>query len=213
MPADRSHDYGRPPLPQLARLAASTRELVDRALRLTGSQQALERAIESLDATSLALEPLLASDPGPRVGPDARKEQRYYFDRSQFVGAFIAGFPLYSMGPVEGCRAHGHVRFDLSHEGAPGCVFGGSLALFFDMIFQHHGAELGASGSTVSQEVRYLSPVPLLTEVAFEVWEESLDGRKRHMGVRLSLAGEALAECSSLQILPRRGSPDRNPTL
>jgi hypothetical protein len=211
---DPSYFYGRAAPEALQRFAASARRLVDLTLRMTDRWDELEKPIAVLDACSRALEPLVAADASPRIGAEAKADQRIYFDRARHLGAYVPGFPTYQVDPVVEGRGRGKVRFDISHEGAPGCVFGGSLALFFDMIFQHHGAQLGASGSTVSQDVRYVAPAPLLCDIDFEVWEVSLERRKRQMAARLEYAGETLVECESLQILSRRGAaPDRNPRM
>ncbi len=214
MEEDPSHFYGRAAPEPLQRFAASARRLVDLTLRMTDRWDELEKPIAILDTCSRALEPLVATNASPRIGGEAKADQRIYFDRARHQGAYVPGFPTYQVDPVIEGRGRGRVRFDVSHEGAPGCVFGGSLALFFDMIFQHHGTRLGTAGSTVSQEVRYLAPAPLLCDIDFEVWEVSLERRKRHMAARLEYAGETLVECESLQILSRRGDgPGRNPRV
>ena len=111
--------------------------------------------------------------------------RRYMFLKtvmSLLTGALVALW-LFAVG----------VEFPIVFEGPPGLVNGGFLAVFFDLVVQHHNCDVGVAGKTTSLTVRYRRPTPLLTELAFEVERAVADGRITS-GARLPAGGEVLCE-------------------
>ena len=91
-----------------------------------------------------------------------------YIDHSRSIGAYNPCFPEYDI-EVDGNQAHGTVSFPLAYEGPPGVVHGGFLALFFDCAIQHHNCDLGLAGKTVSLNLSYHRPTPILETLDFEI--------------------------------------------
>jgi acyl-CoA thioesterase FadM len=56
-------------------------------------------------------------------------------------------------------------------------VHGGFLGVFFDCVVQHHNCATAPSGMTRTMSVAYRRPVPLLTELRFDVTRAEVDGK------------------------------------
>jgi acyl-coenzyme A thioesterase PaaI-like protein len=67
-------------------------------------------------------------------------------------------------------KALGRAVFDVTYEGAPGCVHGAILAAAFDIILTAANAIEGATGPTVRLALRYLRPTLTDVEAVFEGW-------------------------------------------
>jgi hypothetical protein len=184
--------FGVAPLPETVALAERMRSVAGLVLSLETAHPALGRLAAALRDAEEALRPAAPRDAAPRVGPDASPERRVYLDHSRDIGAFNPCFPTYRI-QVDGDRAAGTVEFPIVFEGPPGLVNGGFLAVFFDLVVQHHNCDVGVAGKTTSLTVRYRRPTPLLTELAFEVERAVADGRITS-GARLLAGGEVLCE-------------------
>jgi acyl-coenzyme A thioesterase PaaI-like protein len=185
--------FGNAPLSQTRALARVVRRLVATALSLEEEDARLARLIKDLSTAEQDLARRAPLDPSPRVGSDARPDQRVYLDHGPDIGAFNPCFPEYEIH-VAGDHAAGTVSFPLAFEGPPGLVHGGFLAVFFDCAIQHHNCEVGVAGKTTSLDMEYRRPTPLLTTLHFEI-ERSSDtrritstGRIEHDGTELCRA-------------------------
>src|SRR5262245_42761721 len=168
--------FGVEPLPEALALASLMRNVAGLVLSLEAPHPALERLIAALRSAESELRAVAAADPTPRVGPDPSPDRRAYLDHSRHIGAFNPCFPTYRIH-VDGDRASGTVSFPVVFEGPPGLVNGGFLAVFFDLVVQHHNCDVGVAGKTTSIAVKYRRPTPLLRELAFEVERSVADGR------------------------------------
>ncbi len=75
-------------------------------------------------------------------------------------------------------RALGRGVFDVTYEGAPGCVHGAVLAAAFDIILTAANAIEGSVGPTVSLALRYLRPTLTGEEAVFEGWVTEVTDRR-----------------------------------
>ena len=75
-------------------------------------------------------------------------------------------------------KALGRVVFDVTYEGAPGCVHGAVLAATFDIILTAANAIVGAVGPTVRLALRYLRPTLIDEEAVFEGWVTEVTDRR-----------------------------------
>jgi acyl-coenzyme A thioesterase PaaI-like protein len=75
-------------------------------------------------------------------------------------------------------KALGRAVFDVTYEGAPGCVHGAVLAATFDIILTAANAIAGATGPTVRLAVRYLRPTLTDEEAVFEGWVTEVTDRR-----------------------------------
>lgn len=170
--------FGVEPLAQTERVAARIRRVTDLVLSLEQEDIAVERLLADLERAEDELSALVPSDPTPRVGPAVGGGGRAYVDHARDVGAFNPAFPEYDI-TVSGDLAEGTVNFPLVFEGPPGIVHGGFLAVFFDLVVQHHNCDVGVAGKTTSLRLGFRRPAPLLTDLRFSVHRRVADDRIR----------------------------------
>jgi len=184
--------FGVEPLPESLDVAKRMRSVAGLVLSLEATHPAVERLAAALRDAEEELRGVAPADATPRIGPDAPRDRRVYLDHSRDIGAFNPCFPTYRIH-VDGDRASGTVSFPIVFEGPPGIVNGGFLAVFFDVVVQHHNCDVGVAGKTTSLAVRYRRPTPLLAELSFEVERSVADGRI-HSTARLLAEGAVLCE-------------------
>jgi hypothetical protein len=202
--------FGNSPLAQTLTLAPILRRLTDTALTLEADEPRMTELIEDLSAAETSLARRRPIDLTPRIGPEARPEQRVYLDHGQSIGSFNPCFPEYEI-LVEGERASGTVSFPLAFEGPPGLVHGGFLALFFDCVIQHHNCEYGVAGKTISLDVEYRRPTPILEPLHFEI-ERSSDDQRITSSARIELEGKVLCRAAMKAVAGDRSRlPDVSP--
>ena len=172
-PTKRRWTFGVEPLPQAIEIASLIRNVAGLVLSLEQPHPAVERLAAALRDAEVELGRVAPASAVPRVGAS---EGRVYVDHARDVGEFNPCFPTYRIR-VEGDRATGTVRFPIVFEGPPGLVNGGVLAVFFDLIVQHHNCDVGVSGKTTSISLRFRRPTPLLAELAFEIERAVADSR------------------------------------
>jgi len=154
----------------------------------------MDRLVDELVALEEGVAARGPADPAPRIGPEARPDQRVYLDHGRDIGSYNPCFPEYEIR-VEGDKAWGTVSFPVAYEGPPGCVHGGFLAVFFDCVIQHHNCDYGVAGKTTSLSVEYRRPTPIQDTLAFEV-ERSSDARRITSRARIELGGEVLCRAT-----------------
>jgi hypothetical protein len=184
--------FGVEPLPESIAVASLMRKVAGLVLSLEAPHAALSRLADALRSAEAELAALAPADLAPRIGSGAPAGARAYIDHSRDIGAFNPCFPTYRIR-IDGDRASGTVSFPIVFEGPPGLVNGGFLAVFFDLVVQHHNCEVGVAGKTSSLAVRYRRPTPLLAELAFDV-ERAVEGGRITSRARLLAGGELLCE-------------------
>jgi hypothetical protein len=91
-------------------------------------------------------------------------------------------------------KALGRGTFDVTYEGAPGCVHGAVLAATFDIILTAANAIAGTTGPTVSLAVRYLRPTLTNEEAVFEGWVTDVTERRVFSKGRIVQGGVVTVE-------------------
>jgi acyl-coenzyme A thioesterase PaaI-like protein len=91
-------------------------------------------------------------------------------------------------------KALGRAVFDVTYEGAPGCVHGAVLAATFDIILTAANAIVGAVGPTVSLTIRYLRPTLTNEEAVFEGWVTEVTDRRVFSKGRIVQGGVVTVE-------------------
>jgi acyl-coenzyme A thioesterase PaaI-like protein len=91
-------------------------------------------------------------------------------------------------------KALGRATFDVTYEGAPGCVHGAVLAATFDIILTAANAIVGAVGPTVSLALRYLRPTLTNEEAVFEGWVTETTDRRIFSKGRIVQGGVVTVE-------------------
>ena len=91
-------------------------------------------------------------------------------------------------------KALGRGTFDVTYEGAPGCVHGAVLAATFDIILTAANAIAGTTGPTLSLGVRYLRPTLINEEAVFEGWVTDVTERRVFSKGRIVQGGVVTVE-------------------
>jgi hypothetical protein len=206
--------FGVAPLPEVVDLAHELRELTNTVLALESAPPEVVRLTEEIRAARASMARTLPRDLAPRIGPDARDEQRVYVDHSRDVGDYNPCFPVYTLRCADD-RAEGEVTFPICYEGPPGVVHGGFLAVFFDCVLQQLNCDLGVAGKTTRLALRYRRPTPVGSRLAV-VATRILDGERIQSEAELRFGDEVLcgAEMSAVagrmdalpSVSPRRPS-------
>ncbi len=191
-------------------LAPLLRRVAGLVLSLEEPDPVVARLIAELRRAERELAERVPSDLTPRLGADARSDQRVYLDHGSHIGAYNPCFPEYEI-VVDGSRAAGTVTFALVFEGPPGIVHGGVLATFFDSAMQHHNCELGQAGKTVTLQVRYRRPTPVGVPLHFEI-DREVDERRITSTARLIL-GEEILSVATMEAVAgdRQNLPSQSP--
>lgn len=162
--------------PARLRLSAAARALADAVLTADADDT-------ELDAAAAATEQVIASvrgDRAPAARPvrDARDQrQNDFLPRSPLFGPVNPVSPPFTFEFDDG-RLTAHGMFGAAHEGPPGYVHGGWVALTFDEALGFVNVGNERPGMTARLTVRYRRPTPLYTMLTLEGWNTNVDGRR-----------------------------------
>lgn len=174
--------------PARLHLASVTRRFVDAILTVPADETQLTKTAAELEAMVAALEDAKPAPPEHTRPPDRRHDD--YLPRSPLVGELNVVAPPFVWEMQDGrLRAHG--EFSAAHEGPPGYVHGGWVALAFDEALGIANVASGHPGMTARLTVRYRRPTPLHVDVVLEAWAEHIEGRRVHTMGRL-MDGETI---------------------
>ncbi|MFE3543932.1 hypothetical protein ACFXK0_13280 [Nocardia sp. NPDC059177] len=188
--------FGERPLPQTVAAAAALRRISALLLSLEHPHPAVDALIAGLTGWERELAAAAPPDPAPRMRDAADPAtQRVYLDHAFDIGAFNPCFPEYTFDRITTASAAGRITFPLVHEGPPGLVHGGFLAVFFDAVVQHQSCAVGLAGKTRSMDITYRRPTPVLVELGFDITRVVAE-RGIESTARLLHDGEVL--CSAL---------------
>lgn len=160
-------------LRRLIRLSVSTAPPPDETVRLTAQLTALADELES----HLPEEPLPRFIAPDEDGPPKEIPLGSAMPYDVIVGPFNPIAPPIELD-FDPPRALGRAVFDVTYEGAPGCVHGAILAAAFDIILTAANAIEGSTGPTVRLALRYLRPTLTNEEAVFEGWVTEVTERR-----------------------------------
>ncbi len=169
--------------PEARALADVLRRLIRLSVSTAPSPAETERIAGQLAALADQLESQLPEVPLPRfVAPDEDGPPKEIPLGSAMPYDVVVG-PFNPIAlPVEldfaPPKALGRAVFDLTYEGAPGCVHGAILAAAFDIILTAANAIEGATGPTVRLALRYVRPTLTNVEAVFEGWVTEVTDRR-----------------------------------
>ncbi len=160
-------------LRRLIRLSVSTAPSPQETVRLTAQLAAVADELES----HLPEVPLPRFIPPDEDGPAKQIPLGSAMPYDVIVGPFnpVAVPVVLDFAPP---KALGRAVFDVTYEGAPGCVHGAILAAAFDIILTAANAIEGATGPTVRLALRYLRPTLTDVEAVFEGWVTEVTERR-----------------------------------
>jgi hypothetical protein len=157
------------------------------------------RLTAGLTALADELETYLPADPLPRFmapdedGPPKDVPLGGAMPYDVVVGPFNpVALPL--VLDFEPPKALGRGVFDVTYEGAPGCVHGAVLAAAFDIILTAANAIVGSVGPTASLALRYLRPTLTNEEAVFEGWVTEVTERRIFSKGRIVQGGVVTVE-------------------
>ncbi len=163
---------------ELHRLAGALRIAIDAIMDTQAEETAITEAAELAEALAAVLQ---AQPRGRTVQGWAEVansgDAHGFFDFSPVLGRANPLAPPVDMNVYED-KVRGTVAWGAAYEGPPGCVHGGHIAAAFDEVLGMTQSITGTPGMTGYLTIRYRSPTPLHTELAFRAWVERVDGRK-----------------------------------
>lgn len=174
--------------PARVQLASVTRRFVDAILTVPADETQLTTTTAQLEAMVAALEA-----GAPQAAEDNHSMERThddYLPRSPFVGAINVVAPPFAWEQRDG-RLHSHGEFTAAHEGPPGYVHGGWVALAFDEALGITNVASGNPAMTARLTIRYRRPTPLYVDLVLEAWVDRVEGRRIHAVGRI-LDGETI---------------------
>lgn len=185
---------------EMRRVAAATREVIERLVATAAPLEALTGAAEHLEA---ALADLEGHGQGRLYEGFAESanagDPRAFFDHSPIIGGANPLAPPLRL-EVRGGAIHGHARFGAAYEGPPSSVHGGYVAAAFDEVLGMAQSLGGNPGMTGTLTVRYRRPTPLHTDLRFEATLDRQEGRKLFTSGRLFAGDDLTAEAEGIFI-------------
>ncbi len=196
-------------------LGAALRDLVDAAVRT-------EVPLEQLDEATAAVRELagllrteqrglkdIAAVDDPDVG------ERWY-NPVYGPGSPVAPPLAVEDFPAEG-RCVGRATVGKAHEGPPGLVHGGVLAMMLDHVLARSARIAGRGGLTASLTVRFRRPVPLGVPLVVTGELADVDGRRSTATARVVAADDpdttlAEGEAALVALRPERAADVFGPT-
>ncbi len=169
--------------PEARDLADVLRRLIRLSVSAAPPPAETARLTAQLAGVADELELHLPEDPLPRFippdedGPPSEIPLGSAMPYDVIVGPFNPVAPPVELD-FDPPRALGRAVFDVTYEGAPGCVHGAVLAATFDIILTAANAIEGATGPTVRLALRYLRPTLTNEEAVFEGWVTEVTERR-----------------------------------
>ena len=184
--SDAATSFGLTPPDELYELAESARALVEQLVRVEAPHAELARAKAELDATTRRLKAIVGQGREPRMHLPAAGDRPPQTTRPYYAGDATRWHynPFHPPLALErsGERAlRAEFSLGLLHEGPPGCVHGGFLAMLLDQVLGHANVLYGLPGLTARLTVRYRRPTPLFETLFIEADEPEVAGERRRL--------------------------------
>ena len=144
----------------------------------------------------LALTDFSVSKGDPDVVFDNPNE---FFKYSPVIGELNPISPMAQLNVVDG-QVYGQVTLGATHNGPPGSVHGGMIALVLDELLGCACLADGRGGFTGTLSIRYQGLVPLDTEVELHGWVDRIEGRKIFAKGEIRLGDEVLTVAEGIFI-------------
>jgi hypothetical protein len=184
--------------PEARELADVLRRLIRLSVSAAPPAAETTRLTASLASLADELETYVPADPLPRFippedGPPKEVPLGGAMPYDVVVGPFNpVALPL--VLDFEPPKALGRGVFDVTYEGAPGCVHGAVLAASFDIILTAANAIVGSVGPTVSLALHYVRPTLTGEEAVFEGWVTEVTERRIFSKGRIVQGGVVTVE-------------------
>ncbi len=178
-------------LRRLIRLSVSAAPPAEETTRLTAGLAALADELESHLPTTPLPRFMQPDEDGPPKDVPLGGAMPY----DVVVGPFnpVALPVVLDFDPPRALR---RAVFDVTYEGAPGCVHGAVLAATFDIILTAANAITGTTGPTVALTIKYLRPTLIDEEAVFEGWVTETTERRVFSKGRIVQGGVVTVEAT-----------------
>lgn len=162
----------------LFRVAGAIRDVLHRMVQTSAPNEVIEAVADDVEAAARRFAPYGGKSMYEGFAEAANAGEPFaFFDHSPMLGQANPLAPPIQLR-LDGDRIRGIATFGPAYEGPPGCVHGGYIAAAFDEVLGSTQSLSGSPGMTGRLTVHYRKPTPLQTELQFEGWIESVDGRK-----------------------------------
>lgn len=170
------------------RLGAALRALADRVVRTDAGADELSAAADAVEAVAARL---------------AGQPERARVHDSPYHPMSIVGGSAHPIAPqlhttATDAGVAGTVALGPAYEGGPGLVHGGVLSLLFDHAMGQALFVAGYAAMTVSLEVRYRAPTPLLVPLTVTAGLDRVEGRKLFVAAQVTAGGRTTAEAQGV---------------
>lgn len=182
------------------RLTDAVRNLADIVLTAESlSGEELVAAAAAVEALNTGLD---GRAPGDAPSGRRTRSELHHTDflvRSPLIGIMNPVSPPFSRTWRDG-KIHCEGSFTAVHEGPPGYVHGGWIALAFDEVLGMTSIAAEHAGMTGKLTVRYRRPTPLFAPLLFEGRVDHLEGNRIVVHGTVSSKGKVTAEAEGLFI-------------
>jgi acyl-coenzyme A thioesterase PaaI-like protein len=107
---------------------------------------------------------------------------------------------------LEGEKVVGRVKLREAFQGGPGVAHGGAVSLLFDEVLALATIVKGVPGFTVSLQVEYRKPTPVLEELRFESRVDRVQKRRVHASATCHAGEQLVAEARGVFARPAPSS-------
>jgi acyl-coenzyme A thioesterase PaaI-like protein len=185
----------------ITELAAEVRRLVEYVVRADAPVEVLDEARKATTSASAAIAgSLLDVAPSMRAGPHFGW-QRY----NPVIGTANPYAPVLVTEERADRSVRGEVTLSAVHEGPPGFVHGGVVAMLLDQILGHAVAAAGPPAMTAGMTVRFRRPTPFGQPLELTARITGTEGRKIHAEAECRTADGTLTAQATALFLPPRG--------
>lgn len=184
--SETSTSFGLTPPDELYELAESMRGVIEQMVRVAAPHAELTRARAEFEAIAARLEGIVSQARQPRLQPTAegdttQGETRPYYAGDATRWHYNPFHPPLQLERVGERSLRAVFRLGLTHEGPPGCVHGGFIAMLFDQVLGHANVVHGLPGLTARLTVRYRRPTPLFEDLVIETDAPEVAGERRRV--------------------------------
>lgn len=186
----------------------------DQLRRLNEAAIFLNQDSETLNALAAQIEHLadqMAGMQGERMLPQfhhpaVATDPNAFLSYSPVSGRFNPTAPpieFHTETVNDTAKVIGNVYFNRIYEGPPNMVHGSWVAAIYDQILAFNTVINKAGGPTAYLHVDYLKPTPIETELRFEAWVKSFEGKKMYTEGACYAGDELITKAEALFITHR----------
>jgi len=185
-------------------LGAAVRRLMNASVLTNADDAQLANAAEQINVIAAGLETAGLRDAMQLADEDSmRRNDRPY---SPVIGAANPIAPPLTVTALEDQTVVGECTMRPIHEGPPGAIHGGWVAMLLDQLLGHATAASGNRGFTAELTVRYRRPTPYGVPLTLRGRTDGVDGRRVYTSAEIVVDDVVTAEAKALFLMP---SPER----